>query len=333
MPIIKIPYDYYQRFDTDPYESCRNILSIPLGAVNPFFKSFDSVKRCIDFDKMNPFDSYTMTFDNDFIASNKIPRYMHIDLAIKRDSIGVSMAHVSHFVDVLREHDGKKMYTKLPHIVFDFIGKITADKGEELLISDVRDLIINELDRRGFRIRLLSFDKYASTQLIQTLSNEGYAVDVLSLDRTSSMLIVDYSKSNRVRRESTKGNILAAWNCLRDAMIEGRITTPYIPALEEEIRHAERRIKNGKIKIECQSSSLSLDLLESMAGTCYNTTNNEKEIQLNEDDVFTQEDIKGYEFYKDIGRTEESDFIMRDDNNNFYDSFYKGNSGDDDSWI
>jgi len=335
LPIVRIPYDYYERFDLDPFEACRNILSIPLGAVNPFFKSFDSVKRCIDYDTVNPFDDSVMMFDANFIAPDTNPRYMHIDLAIKRDSIGVSMAHVPKFVDILRSIDGVERYTKMPIIKYDFIGKITADKGDELLISDVRDLIINEIARRGYNIRLISLDLFGSLQLVQTLSNEGYAVDFLSLDRTTSLLIVDFSKPNRVRRESTKGSTLAAWNCFRDAMIEGRIITPYLPALETEIKHAERRIKSGKVKIECQSKELSLDLLESMAGTCYNATNNEREFFLSKDSVFGDEDVRASSFYKNMGRDIESNkFIIQDDNTNFYDAFGRGQSGgDDNKWI
>lgn len=332
MPIIKIPYDFYGRFNSDPYESCRNILSIPLGAVSPFFENIENVKRCIDSSLLNPFNDSFVVFDDNFICTDDFPRYMHIDLSAKHDGTGISMAHVVGFKDVVsRDDPDVESYVRLPIIQFDFVGKLVAESGTELLISDIREMVINELSRRGFNIRLITFDRWGSIETIQTLSREGYATDVLSLDRTSAMLIVDYDKPNRVRRESTRGNVLAAWNSLKDAITDGRVTFPFHPAIETEAKHAERRIKGSRVMIDCQSSSLTLDLLESMAGTIYNCTNNEHEFMMSDKEIVNDADIAASSFYKDIGRSQDTNIFDSELVDNFYSNL---NPKEDDSeWI
>ena len=279
---------------------------------------WNAVQDSIDFEAINPFDSERIIFDDDFYCDDDIPRYMHVDLGLKHDAIGISMTHVSDFkkikildTDVVTEVD-------MPFFKFDFVGKIKATGGEELFIADVRELIIHEIVRRGFNLKIVTFDRFASLETSQLLVNEGFAVGSLSLDRTTSAIFVDYSRPMKTRSESTKGNYLAAWSAYKDAITDRRIKIPYLPDYEEEAKHAERRIKGARVTIDCQSSALSLDLLESIAGSVFNAMNNEKNYILNEDDIVNDADRKAALFYSNIGQGEES-FYAEQDDRSFYD--------------
>lgn len=514
-----------------------------------------AVQNSIDFEAINPFDSKKIMFDEDFYCNDNIPRYMHVDLGLKHDAIGISMAYVSHFkktkvldTNVITEVD-------MPFFQFDFLGKIKAIGGEELFIADVRELIIHEIVRRGFNLKLVTLDRFAclhgdtkikllngttktikeltnlpkdeifwvyscdtktgrkvpgkaknarctgknipllkitldnkkevictgnhpfllrdgtyknaedlkiedslmplylkkavigadstkyewvqhlnsysingekkkkwqnpeyrekmmerkpvypkfkspepcvycekyfmaqrkdkkfcsikcrsafyfrykslrqykkeygektpvynhkvekiekysnadvydievekyhnfalssgvfvhnSIETKQILVNEGYAVDNLSLDRTTTAIFVDYNRPSRTRGESTKGNYMAAWSAFKDAISDRRIKVPYLPDYEEEAKHAERRIKGSRITIDCQSSALSLDLLESIAGSVFNAMNNEKNDILYEDEIINAADEKSAVFYTNIGReiSDESFYDEQDD--------------------
>jgi len=261
-----------------------------------------TVERSIDESLENPFNPQFYTFEDDFICNDNIPRYMHVDLSIKHDGLGVSMGHVSGWKNVLiREDDGLESEQELPIIQLDFLGKIRPNGGE-LFISDVRELIINELARRNFNLRLITFDQYASSETIQILSNEGFAVDRLSLDRTTAYVVVDWDKPTKTRRISTKGNYIAAWQALKNALTDGRLRMPHNEDFIEEAEHAERRVKGSKIIIDCQSSILSLDLMESVAGTIFNAVNNESANLTIEDDLINEADKRDAQFYDNIER-------------------------------
>jgi len=278
----------------------------------------------------NPFDSKILQFDDDFICTDNIPRYMHVDLGLKHDAMGVSMTHVSGWKKVLvREDVNIETEQELPIIKFDFIGKIKPEGGgEELYIADVRELIINELSRRGFKIRLATFDRFASHESLQILIAEGYAIDRLSLDRTTAYVIVDYKKPSRTRRVSTGGNYMAAWQSLKNALTDKRVIFPYNEDFVEEAKHAEKRIKGSKVTIDCQSSSLSLDLLESMAGSIFNATNNESDVLLLEEDIVTERDKRYASFYKTFEREQADDFDTSFVGADYDDNIFYSEGGD-----
>jgi len=288
-----------------------------------------SVEACIDNILDNPFDATIMQFDDDFICNDDISRYMHVDLGIKHDAIGISMAHVVGWKKVMVRKDANiETEQELPLIQFDFIGKIKPDGTNELFIADVRELIINELTRRGFNLRLITWDSFASIETIQLLLAEGYAVDRLSLDRTTAYVVVDYDKPSRTRRITTGGNYTSAWQSLKNALTDRRIKIPYNEDFLEEAKHAERRIKGSKVVIDCQSSSLSLDLLESMAGTIFNATNNESGGILVEDDIITERDRKYASFYNTFERNNSNDFDKLFVGEDYDDNIFYSEGGD-----
>ena len=303
MPILKVPMDYYRATKKNPIETARNIFSIPVGTVTPFLNA-DAVSACIDKDMPNPFNPETWIFDDDFYCKDTYARYMHIDYGQKINATGISMCHIVDFKKVVRvykDDSGEiESQTILPVFKFDFIAKIYAPVGGEVLLPDIRELIIYELSRRGFNLKLISYDGFGSLESVQILVNEGYACDRLSIDRTATKLVVDYSLPNKVKRITTHGNYLAAWNALKEAFYDKRIICPYIEALDEAIKHAERRIHGSKVTIESSSASLTLDLLESMAGSVFNAMNNEPYTEFDESEISSEADMKAAAFYKEV---------------------------------
>jgi len=321
MPIIKVPYDpFYFQVKTDPFEAARDFFSIPRGAISPFLPSFEKIKQCIDFSIQNPFDDENLVFLPTFVSKDHIPRYMHIDYGPKLNGTGISMCHVSGFKTVKMFESEKETEVRLPYITFDFLGKIFAPSGGMVDLADIRELVIYELARRGFNIHLISFDQYNTLETVTILVNEGYPCDRLSIDRTQSKLIVDYDKPNKIRRISTNGAFLAAWDSLREAFVGNRIKMPYHPDFELEAKHAERHILGSKVVVRCQSSSLSLDLLESMAGSVYNAINNECDVNISDADLPTNADEEYAMFYTNIGRGVDDSYF---DDERLFDSPYE----------
>jgi len=163
MAIIRIPIELRQRFDSDPDNFIRDIACIPLEALRPFFRRKGKSEKTVSDTLWNPFDDFALKFRDDFTCTDNFRRYMHIDLAVSRDSVGISMCHASRFItqQISMIKDGREVLEqiKVPFITFDFIGKISAVKGEEIILGDIRELIYMT-SRRHFYITLITFDRF-----------------------------------------------------------------------------------------------------------------------------------------------------------------------------
>lgn len=300
--ILRIPNFYLQDFKSDPYESSRNICSIPMGALSPLFRDINQLReRLIDKSMVNPFDKDSWTFDEGYDDSEGVNRYIHVDIGQKRDSLGISMVHVSDWKEItkIKKGEGKKV-DNLPCFIVDFLAKIDprSQVGGEIDVTDIRELIIYKLRELGFFLNLITYDRFGSLESIRILKNEGFNVGKLSLDRTSSFPLVDYDRDDNIKYESTKGNYSAAWDNFVDAVNQGRISMPYNSEFFHEAKHAEKLKKGNKIKIDAPNNALTLDLMESVAGSIFNAMNNEYEGGTSVEDIETEEDRKDRGFYE-----------------------------------
>lgn len=106
--------------------------------------------------------------------------YLHVDLAQKHDHCVVAMAHVDKWVNVKIGADYEELH---PVVIIDCIRWWTPTKEKTVEFSDVRDFIIS-LRRRGFDIKLCTFDRWNSHDTMNILTNEyGIPTDNLSVDK------------------------------------------------------------------------------------------------------------------------------------------------------
>ena len=277
MPLLKIPIELRENFLRDPENFLRDIAAIPLDAVRPFFKRRDTILPAVDKTYVNPFDEETLQFDKDMFQDDnaKFIRYMHIDLGIKHDAVGISMCHCPYFVEskrTIHTRDGITEETfNEPIVKFDFVGRIKVSKGEEIILSEIRDIIF-EISRRGFYISLITFDQFQSVDSIQLLKREGYRTARLSVDRTTHKLIIDKHAPDGIRKESVEGRKIAAMQSLKDALYDERLKLPYHKYWDKEARGAEYDEKKMKVDHPPQGT---IDMLQSLAGSCFNLTSNE----------------------------------------------------------
>jgi hypothetical protein len=119
------------------------------------------------------------------------PRVIHLDPALTKDKFGFTMGHINRMVDmVLRD---KNIYKEsLPEIILDFTMQIAAPPDGEINFQQVRRLIY-ELRDHGFYIAMITMDGWNTIDMRQTLSAEGFATEITSLDITTEGY--DYFKS------------------------------------------------------------------------------------------------------------------------------------------
>jgi hypothetical protein len=287
----------------DPENFLRDIACIPTESTRPFFKVKDKIYSAEKAAHKNPFNEDTRTFDSDFIADPKTgyyPRYMHIDLGLKKDAVGISMCHAPYFVDrqiAEIEVDGvKQKKVRLPQVHFDFFGRLKAMKGEEILLSEVREIIYN-IHKRGYYLALITFDGFQSVDSIQILRSQGYKVGRLSIDRTATKLMLDKHARNEdgLKRVSTEGQTLAAMQALKDALYDDRLNIPYHDYWIKEALGAEIDYKRNKVDHKPRGT---IDLLQSIAGSIYNLINNEREFDIRAEEEESQQ--TGDSFYDEV---------------------------------
>ena len=206
---------------------------------------------------------------------------MHIDLGLKKDAVGISMCHAPNFEErtITQVYAEELVNEKvsLPYIKFDFLGRIKANKGEEILLSKIRE-IIYDIQRRGFYLALITFDGFQSVDSLQILRSQGFKVGRLSIDRTATKLVLDKraKDGSGLTRKSTEGQTMGAMQALKDALYDDRLLIPYHEYWVKEALGAEIDYKKNKVDHKPRGTN---DLLQSMAGSIYNLINNEFDYQ------------------------------------------------------
>lgn len=160
-------------------EDMANFLSrfacMPSTASGGFFKNHQAIDDA--FVTTNPVDD-----DGVFLRSWE-PKpdteyYIHVDLAQKHDYCAVALAHVDDWIELSIGSDYKELH---PKVQVDAIRHWTPTQEKSVDFADVRNYII-ALRRKGFKIKLCTFDRWNSHDTMNILENEhGIPTDLLSV--------------------------------------------------------------------------------------------------------------------------------------------------------
>jgi len=185
--LIEVPLTYKKSFENNPEKALRDLAGIPPAVSDPFISLVDRIEECRDrwkenqnqFSPVGP-NPTRPDFEKWFENAPKTPlrRTAHIDLAVsgEGDALGLAMGHVSHLVEI----DGESK----PYIVIDFLARIKAMPGTEIMLSDVRQIIYRLRDDMGFRLKNVTMDGFQSTDTMQQLRKRKFFVDYLSVDKS-----------------------------------------------------------------------------------------------------------------------------------------------------
>ncbi|MCE5237310.1 hypothetical protein LLH23_02335 [bacterium] len=132
-----------------------------------------------------------------FRPDDAVPRYVHIDLGLKKDACGMAMAKVV--------SEGGQ-----PVAVVELMLQLTAPAGGEVNLATPREIVL-ALRRRGFPIGQVSYDGWQSADSLQILRRHGVRAVTVSVDRD-----------------------LGAYETLKELANDGRLRMyPFKPFLEE----------------------------------------------------------------------------------------------------
>ena len=234
--IINIPIEYRDDFEKDIYNSLRDIAGVSVGSTFRLFKSKEVIikqavvtnpvnQEIIRLDFYNPEDTILDKMNIDYLRNpidKHIPRFVHIDLALTKDRVGIAATYVKEYREVVRRNPVTMEMIKYrePVTITEFVIYIEALPSQEIPFYKIRDFIIS-LVKIGYPVAKVTLDGYQSIDMKQQL-NVQYGIDteIISVDKTKDPYL-----------------------SFKSAILEGRAYIPNHPLLIKELIHLEERDK------------------------------------------------------------------------------------------
>ena len=181
---IEVPTAYMSGFIRNPVKALRDLAGIPPESTDPFISLTHRIGSCQDLwharmGKSVPVNdsSHDPKFEPWFRARDRLKRVLHVDMAYSDagDALGMAMGHVPELVDI--DHEEK------PLIVFDFIMRIHAAPGTEIILGDIRRMIYKLKFDLGYNLHRVTLDGFEGVDFRQQLAKNKIAWETLSVDK------------------------------------------------------------------------------------------------------------------------------------------------------
>ena len=225
--------DFKVAFYTTPTDALSRFACMPPEAIDAFFKSREKIEKA--FVARNGVDD-SGRFEDWFKPNSDTDYFVHVDLAQKHDHCAVALSHVSQWVKVRSFNDYEQI---APMVVVDAVRWWTPTSDKSVDFTDVKDYIIS-LRSRGFNIRLVTFDRWNSHDMMNQIKNYNISTEILSV-------------SKRHYEDMALG------------IMEERISGPDIKLLIDEL--LQLRIMRDKVDHPRKGSK---DLADAVCGSIYN---------------------------------------------------------------
>jgi len=167
--------DLISDFMSDPVDALGRFACMPPEAVDAFFKSREKVENA--FREMNIGVEESGRFAPWFGPDGDHHYFIHVDLAQKHDRCAVALAHVDHW-KVQRIMGQNNI--PAPYVIVDAVRYWTPTSDKSVDFTEVKDYIL-DLKRMGFDIKMVTFDRWNSHDMMEQLKTYGLKSETLSV--------------------------------------------------------------------------------------------------------------------------------------------------------
>ena len=167
--------DFTIDFYTDPTDALSRFACMPPDATDAFFKNRVVIEKAFSNPNLNV-DSYGR-FADTFKSDPEKTYFLHVDLAQKHDHCAVALAHVEGWVTM---KIGEQYKEAAPRVVVDAIRFWTPTSSKSVDFTEVKDYITSVRDR-GFNLKMVTFDRWNSHDMMQQLGVHGIKTEILSV--------------------------------------------------------------------------------------------------------------------------------------------------------
>ena len=227
--------DFTVAFHKNAPDALGRFACMPSDAVDAFFKSREKIEKAFNqaslaVDKFGRLeDWFKPDLEKDY--------FIHVDLAQKHDHCAVAMGHVNKWVEVKVTDT---YYQPAPIVEIDAVRFWTTTPDKSVDFSEVKDYIL-ALRTRGFNIKMCTFDRWNSHDMMQQLKQYGINTEILSVAKKH-------------------------YDDMAMVVLEERLSGPHIPLLIDEL--LQLRIMRDKVDHPRKGSK---DLADAVCGAVYNS--------------------------------------------------------------
>ena len=175
----------------NPVEARARFECEPPNMEDAYFRDPDLVRKAFMYSE-NPIDE-DGNFKPWFNKTDEQVRFIHIDLALKRDRAALSMVHCTG----LKEVKTLMGVEKLPIINVDLVYSWEASINQEINFSSIRQMIVDLC--RKFDVAKVTFDRWQSIEMIQSLRGQGINADFHSVKKTDYDTLMTAIYDTRLR--------------------------------------------------------------------------------------------------------------------------------------
>ena len=227
--------DFTVAFHKNMVDALGRFACMPSEAVDAFFKSREKIEKA--FNKPALAVDQFGRLEEWFQPEEGKEYFIHVDLAQKHDHCAVSMAHVDRWVNVKITNDYSQ---PAPIVNVDSVRYWTPTPDKSVDFSEVKDHIL-ALRTRGFKIRMCTFDRWNSHDMMQQLQAYGINTEILSVAKKH-------------------------YDDMAMIVLEERLNGPHIPLLIDEL--LQLKIMRDKVDHPRKGSK---DLADAVCGAVFNS--------------------------------------------------------------
>ena len=232
--------DFKVAFYKNSSDALGRFACMPPEAIDAFFKSREKVElafrnKALAVDQFGRLETW-------FAPDPDKEYFLHVDLAQKHDHCAVSMAHVQKWVNV----KVTDTYSQpAPIVEVDAVRYWTPTADKSVDFTEVKDYILS-LKTAGFKIRVCTFDRWNSHDMMQQLKSYGINTETLSVAKKH-------------------------YDDMAMVVLEERLLGPHIPLLIDEL--LQLKIMRDKVDHPRKGSK---DLADAVCGSIYNAISRTK---------------------------------------------------------
>jgi hypothetical protein len=263
--------DFKVPFYKNMQDALGRFACMPPEMIDAFFKSREKIEKA--FNRAHQAVDSFGRLEDWFLPDPDKEYFIHVDLAQKHDHCAVAMAHVSRWVNV-RVTDNYSQ--PAPIIEVDAVRYWTPTPDKSVDFTEVKDYILS-LRTRGFKIKVCTFDRWNSHDMMQQLKSYGINTEILSVAKKH-------------------------YDDMAMVVLEERINGPHIPLLVDEL--LQLKIMRDKVDHPRKGSK---DLADAVCGSIFNAISRSRFNTSQDIDIHTYESMS---YDNDFGKpSEDTDSI------------------------
>jgi len=176
----------------NPIEARMRFECEPPNMIDAYFRDPDLVRKAFHYAD-DPVSEEDGTFKPWFNNKDGKTRFIHVDLALKRDRAALCMVSSTGF----KEIQTSMGVENLPVVNVDLVYSWEASVGNEINFAAVRQMIVDLC--RKFQVGLVTFDRWQSVEMIQSLRAQGINADFHSVKKSDYDTLLTAIYDTRIR--------------------------------------------------------------------------------------------------------------------------------------